>query len=486
MRVARCISASLALAALALVPAARAGQAEAPPAKPEFETGRLIPKVVTVHDEEQSYALYLPKAYTPEKKWPILYGFSPGARGTDPVQLFKAAAEKYGWIVVGSNNSRNGPHEPIQAAIEAMLKDTAARLSLDERRRYATGFSGGARVAFHAATSADPPFAGVIPMGAGLATGMKPIEKGSRMAVFALCGWQCFNHGELLRLEGQLAALGLRQRLEPFPGGHSWAPAEKCGEALRYMELLWRLDQGQAAEPAVLKMLELETQAAEKLLASEGLFMRGHARFKELAGPFKDSPEGAKLAARAAEIEATERYKQELAAFEELKALHAELAKIADAAERTDKSVAAYVQFVAGHAGTEAAARLRVMLESSAMAMANGAVQLMQAKRYEQAEPLLRRVKAIAPRQPALTYNLACVLALNGKKDEALKMLAESVELGFRDAEHIRKDPDLESLRETPEYAKIMESLAPKPEDQAPAAEPAPEPVVPAPAGAPG
>ena len=58
--------------------------------------------MVTRHDESQSYALYLPKAYTPEKKWPILHGFSPAGRGTDPE--FRK--------IVGAEAAPEAPAEP--------------------------------------------------------------------------------------------------------------------------------------------------------------------------------------------------------------------------------------------------------------------------------------------------------------------------------------------------------------------------------------
>ena len=60
-----------------------------------------------------------------------------------PVELFKEPAEKLGYIVVGSNNSRNGPWGPIQEAIQALWDDTHARFALDPRRFYTTGMSGG-------------------------------------------------------------------------------------------------------------------------------------------------------------------------------------------------------------------------------------------------------------------------------------------------------------------------------------------------------
>jgi hypothetical protein len=68
----------------------------------ELQVGTVVPKVVCAAQPEQSYALYLPSSYTREKHWPIIYAFDPDALGSRPVQLMKDAAERYGYIVVGS------------------------------------------------------------------------------------------------------------------------------------------------------------------------------------------------------------------------------------------------------------------------------------------------------------------------------------------------------------------------------------------------
>src|ERR1041385_4394172 len=110
-------------------------------------TGQIVERIEALNDSSQSYALYLPSNYTPNRKWPVLYAFDPGARGRVPVERFKEAAEKYGWIVLGSNNSRNGPWKVVVNAWNAMLTDSHQRFAIDDARMYATGFSGGARVA---------------------------------------------------------------------------------------------------------------------------------------------------------------------------------------------------------------------------------------------------------------------------------------------------------------------------------------------------
>ena len=82
--------------------------------------------------------------------------------------------------MVGSNNSRNGPIEPVREAITATIDDTNSRFKIDDRRVYAAGFSGGSRVAL--AWALNGSIAGVVACGAGF-TGGTP--KNAKFPVYA-------------------------------------------------------------------------------------------------------------------------------------------------------------------------------------------------------------------------------------------------------------------------------------------------------------
>jgi hypothetical protein len=73
----------------------------------EIARGQVIPKVTGKIDAQFSYALYLPSYYTPEKKFPVIYAFEPAARGAYPVERFKEAAEKFGYVIIASNSAAN-------------------------------------------------------------------------------------------------------------------------------------------------------------------------------------------------------------------------------------------------------------------------------------------------------------------------------------------------------------------------------------------
>src|SRR5262245_21371386 len=197
----------------------------------DLPVGQIIEEVVCEADRSQSYALYLPRAYSPEQSWPVIFAFDPGGRGRIPVERYQAAAEQYGYVVAASNNSRNGSPD-IGRAVSAVSADVMSRLRVAERRVYVAGMSGGARVAFSVALGSPQRVAGVIASSAGYPDA-KP-RKTLAFPVFATAGTEDFNHIELRRLD---RALTSPHRLAVFEGGHVWLSSELAIEAVEWMEI---------------------------------------------------------------------------------------------------------------------------------------------------------------------------------------------------------------------------------------------------------
>ena len=198
-------------------------------------SGVVLASVTTLADATQSYALYLPSGYTPEKKWPIVYVFDPFAHGKVAVELFQQGAEQYGYIVAGSNNSRNGSWKEEAAAADAMFRDTQERFSVDERMIYFGGLSGGARVAAQIALLCKCA-TGVFLNGAGFDAGRAPTN-GKGFAVFATTGTEDFNYPEVVQMDEKLAA-AYPHWLRIYEGPHEWAPKEVAIEALAWFRLV--------------------------------------------------------------------------------------------------------------------------------------------------------------------------------------------------------------------------------------------------------
>ena len=198
--------------------------------------GKIDPKVVCTSNPAESYALYLPSHFSTNREWPIIYVFDPLARGEAAAEVVRPAAEKFGYVVAASNNSKNGPEGGSREAAIALFDDTQSRLPLDPRRRYVTGMSGGSRVAASVALSCGDCVAGVIANAGGFPPGATPSHP-MKFAYFAAVGDADFNFPEFVRLRRQLDKTDARYRIRVFEGPHGWAPTEVWMEALNWMDL---------------------------------------------------------------------------------------------------------------------------------------------------------------------------------------------------------------------------------------------------------
>ncbi len=73
-----------------------------------------------------------------------------------------------------------------------------------------------------------------------------------------------------------------------------------------------------------------------------------------------------------------------------------------------------------------------------------------------------RRLVRLLPDNPTAHYNLACSLALVKRKADALKSLRQAVSLGYRDFDWMQQDPDLEGLKDHPEFQTLLDQLKPQ------------------------
>jgi len=67
-----------------------------------------------------------------------------------------------------------------------------------------------------------------------------------------------------------------------------------------------------------------------------------------------------------------------------------------------------------------------------------------------------QRLVALLPNDFLARYNLACSLALAGRPDEAIDSLSSAILLGYDDLAHLEVDPDLDSLRERPDFRALL------------------------------
>jgi tetratricopeptide (TPR) repeat protein len=75
---------------------------------------------------------------------------------------------------------------------------------------------------------------------------------------------------------------------------------------------------------------------------------------------------------------------------------------------------------------------------------------------YTRALQIDRRLVRLMPERSIPWYNLACSYAVLGITDPAFAALQRALDLGYRHLEHVRRDPDLKSLRRDPRFSRLL------------------------------
>lgn len=75
---------------------------------------------------------------------------------------------------------------------------------------------------------------------------------------------------------------------------------------------------------------------------------------------------------------------------------------------------------------------------------------------YGRALQMDRRLVRLLPDRAIPWYNLACSYAVLGMTEPAIAALQRALELGYRHLDHVRRDPDLKSLRHDPRFIRLL------------------------------
>jgi hypothetical protein len=272
-----------------------------PQASSPLPVGTIVPRVICGADSKQSYALYLPSNFTSTRTWPIIYVFDPAARGQVAVEVIQPAAEKFGYIVAASNNSRNGPMGDSAQAANAMWRDTQQRLPIAEQRRYLAGMSGGARVATSIALSCQDCVAGVIANAAGFPFGAEP-TRGMKFDYYAAVGNADFNYGEFVDLRQKLDAAGMRHRIRIFDGQHGWAPPEVWIEALDWIDIQAMSSGTMPRDPARIQQTFSSALARAREFQSQDNLLAALREYQSLVRDFRSLEDVSSAEASMAEL----------------------------------------------------------------------------------------------------------------------------------------------------------------------------------------
>lgn len=438
----------------------------------DLKRGVILDPVASRANPAHSYAVYLPSNYSADRRWPLLLAFDPGARGALPVQRYKDAAERLGVIVVGSNNSRNAQLGASDEALNAMLSDASSWFSLDRRRVYLTGFSGGARVAVMAGLAMQGKAAGVIGFGAGFPLAAMPTRP-VPFLYFGAAGTEDFNYPELQHLDQAMDGAGIVHRIDVFEGPHDWPPPSVCGRALQWMELQAMKAGGRPPTEAFIDQVVSDAVAEASADEKDGRGWLALLHYQALARDLSGLRD----------VSAWEEKARDLSKVREVKSAQDQLKDSIALQDRmlgrihqlTIEALAGEDRFVGTHDLLDALRELKTQANDSkpsATRMAarradsstwvwfsESARDEMQKGEFSRAAERFQLMARMRPASAGAEYNLACALNRAGRTKDALAALSRAADKGLSDAATLERAPDLESLRGNTAFQQILEKV---------------------------
>ena len=440
--------------------------------------GQIVERIEALNDPSQSYALYIPSNYTPDRKWPILFAFDPRARGRAPVERFKEAAEKYGWIVLGSNNSRNGPMDVVINAWNAMQTDSHQRFAIDDERIYATGFSGGARAVVRIAIGCKC-LAGVIANGAGFPSDLAPSPQ-MHFVFYGAAGVDDFNYAELRSLDEPLTKAGIIHRVQTFAGGHEWLPVSTAASAVEWMELHATKGGKRSRDDNFINATWQQLVNDASTLEGSKKYYEAFQLYLDLAQSFKGLRDVTEIETKVKQLgnstEVKAAIRDEQGQIKKQRELESRLSSLIAARDREAPSNQGEEGFDTGNLLPKILSDLRKqskesddstqrrvarrVLDGLFIGLIEQGIGLLQTeKKYSESIKPLKLATEVNPDRPGPFFYLAWAYAANRDKKKSLQFLNTAIDKGFSDAATITTNKAFDSLRNEPEYQQIMSRL---------------------------
>jgi pimeloyl-ACP methyl ester carboxylesterase len=409
--------------------------------------------------------------YDNKKEWPVILIFDPSARGRTGVSTFVDAGRKYGFILACSNNSRNGPFEDSFTAAAAMLKDIEERFTVDQRRIYAAGFSGGSRFAMAFAIK-EKRISGVIGCGAGLPNDRNYLPSGnSDFLYYGLTGTRDMNYLEMYDLPGFFnSQTRVISYLRTFSGGHQWPGSDLITEAVEWVVLQTMNRKIIPADQTFLSYIENKTQNRINSQLSAGNQVDAIMYIRFAARDFRGTPFASRMTQLLTDSEKSVKYNKASRKWNKM---------VATEQERREKYMNYLIEIVNSGSLPDSAStwwknETRLLIrqrdkgnpENSQMASrvlnfisilcSERGTSYYRNRLYAQAAFLFEICTLSDSENQNNYYNLSRSLAVSGKPKESVDALSAAMNHGFNSRKTVESDPAFGKIREDTRYKALI------------------------------
>jgi hypothetical protein len=389
------------------------------------------------------------------------------------VELYKEAAEKYGYIIAGSNNSRNGSGALELAAAQAIWNDTHQRLALDNGRVYSMGLSGGARFAtFFALDCTTCSITGVIAQGAGYpAVKARPAD--DRFLYYAVIGEEDFNYPEIMELRDKKETEGAQFKVKVYSGSHQWAPPPVVEDAMEWLEAKAMQAGKEKPNPEFIQQQISKLQAEASQAGQSNDILGQYYALRSLTFDFKGLVDVSHFKEQFETLKASKAYKQArhdeqqqiekqrsltTAAITDISQLGQQSGMETDLAKQRILTVFSDLRRQAKSGKRDRLVYMRALGALYIEGMEDGQ-EAFRSNELDRAADYFELMADAAPDQSWPLLLLAETRVKMRNKKAAFKALEQAVKRGVKSADTLTSDPELAPLSGEPAFQKIVQSI---------------------------
>lgn len=406
--------------------------------------------------QNKPFTLHIPSGYDEEEQIPVIFIFDPHARGRLAVNKYSDLADEFGFLLVGSNQSRN--NQPIEDGLKyyrEMKSGIGNRVEIDPGRIYTMGFSGGARVAVSIAIQ-EKEVQAVIGCGAGFPAIQR--MPSPDFYYFGLVGYEDFNMGELINNDRVLSRSGFDNELAIFDGGHDWPTENVMREAFIALEIRHITDTDKTHNAMVTKAIDFYNTKIDAFTSEDRYF---------------DAAETAERAASVLEpVVKTDDFKSQMRSFKKKPRYREDLSAMVKTMEKETGLQNNYLAAFENQGLTwwkselqklktpvddvfeeRLNRRLEAFLGLMAYMMSSKAIS---EKDFVKAKKTLEIYRLIEPVNPEHAYLGAVVMMELGDEKAAEGYLEQAIVLGFNNVERLRQESAFDGMERRQEFLEML------------------------------
>jgi len=424
-----------------------------PQVKEPLKRGDVIASVVCGYDASQTYSLYLPKNYPDSAKLPVIIFFDPHGSGSYPLSLYKTLADQFGYVLMGSNNSKNGlQFDQTNTIANSLMNEAISKFSIAKNRISFAGFSGGAKVALVAAAG-NPEICSVIYCGASI-----PFDNINQLPPAAgFAGERDLNYTEVMLSASTLDQKNIPHSIIEWKGKHEWSDSLTFEDAFYWCSFNAMKHK---TIPINKELIETFLQQKNKSLATNKNVLSQFSLYKEIIAFLHSLVDVSLYQSKLKMLTQSASYQKEK--LKQQNTLQTESSMKQNYAQCFDskdlnwwRGEIVRMKNIKGEQEMMYQ-RLLAYLSLAGYSYSNNAVKQ---NNFSAAQQFLAIYKLADPENSEQPFLLACMYAREGDQQKAIESLEDALKLGLKDKAKIETEESFSNLHSNPEFNNLLNKL---------------------------